>query len=80
MQRLGRDDGSGCEAEPVKYIEIKLYLSPLLIDRLMGNITEAGVPVVPVCYTNMYEYCKEYLTTYAYKRDVGVCTKIVKNI
>jgi hypothetical protein len=37
----------------------------------MGNIPEAGFLVVPVYYTNVHEDCKEYLTTYAYKCDVG---------
>jgi len=50
---------------------MKLYLNPLLIDRLIGNITEAGVPVVPVNYTNVHGDYKEYLTTYARKCDVG---------
>jgi hypothetical protein len=70
MHLMGRDDGSGWQAEPIKYIGIQLYLNPLLIDRLMGNIAGAGVAVVPVCYTNVYDDCKEYLTTYACKCDV----------
>jgi hypothetical protein len=37
----------------------------------MGNITEAGVPVVPVYYTNVHGDYKGYLTTYACKCDVG---------
>jgi hypothetical protein len=35
----------------------------------MGNITEAGVPVVPAYYTNVHGDYEEYLTKYACKFD-----------
>jgi hypothetical protein len=37
----------------------------------MVNITEAGVLVFAVCYTNVHEDCKKYLTTFSWKCDVG---------